>query len=50
MRIIAAFIPADSQLGQRVGDRTRHTVCIHRINLVNPRNDYGHDDNMGVRT
>jgi len=24
---------------------TRRSVCIHQMNLVNSRNDFGHDDN-----
>ena len=42
MRMVAAIIPV-GWLGLRVG-ATRRSVCVHQMNLVNCRNDFGRDD------
>ena len=31
-------------LGLRIGGHRRRSVCIHQMNRVNSRSDYGHDD------
>ena len=33
-----------SWLGLRAGVATRFSICIHQMNWVNSRNDFGHDD------
>jgi len=42
MRMVAAIIPV-GWLRLRVG-ATRRSVCVHQMNRVNCRNDFGRDD------
>ena len=44
MWTVAGNFPADSQPKSLGLAATRRSVCIHQMNRVNSRNDFGHDD------